>query len=148
MKTKVTKTKIQKSRISKQDSYFTDVKLSVRDCNEWIRNNQKRIIDLYLRSIHDEKKKLIELDLNNLVKKEREQNPSKFMTSSTLNTLKKLTDKNKMSFTDWKQESKINNSRIYRLNKKIDPVKVESINQFVERGGVVNKIKTRKKKSI
>lgn len=135
------------SKVLKQHN-ITDVVLSVQECNEWIKNNPDKIVNLYLQFVLEQKKKLIQSTLNNLVKNERENNTSKFMSENSLNILKELTQKNQILFSDWKQKSKITSSKIKSFAKNIEPIQIESVDQFLKRGGVIKTIKNRKMKAI
>lgn len=132
------KSQIKTSKVLKQHN-ITDVQLSVQDCNEWIKNNSDKIVNLYLQFVLEQKKKSVQSNLNNLVKKEREKNTSKFMSENSLDVLKELTQQNQMPFSEWKQKSKITSTKIKSLSKNIEPIKIESIDQFLQRGGVIKK---------
>ena len=135
------------SNVLKQNN-ITDVQLSVNECNEWIRNNSDKIVNLYLQSVLEQKKKLTQLSLNNLVKTEREKNTSKFMSESSLEILKELSQENQMLFGDWKQKLKFTSSKIKSFSKKIEPIQVESTEHFLQKGGEIQTVKNRKMKTI
>lgn len=134
------------SKVSKQNTLKVN-KISIEDCNEWIKNNTQKIVNLYLRSILDQKKNNIQKSLNDLVKSERIQNSSRQMRPDSLEKLKELTKLNQTSFSNWKSESNITSSKIENISKRINSIQIESIDQFLERGGVITKIKNRKKKA-
>ncbi|MBL7555510.1 MAG: hypothetical protein JNM24_06775 [Bdellovibrionaceae bacterium] len=141
------KSQSKTSKVLKQHN-ITDVQLSVQECNEWIKNNPDKIVNLYLQFVLEQKKKPIQSTLNNLVKNERENNTSKFMSETSLNVLKDLTQKNQMLFGDWKHKSKLTSSKIRSFTKNVEPIQIESIDQFLKRGGVIKTVKNRKMKSI
>lgn len=135
------------SNVSKLDT-LNIKEFSIQHCNEWIKNNTEKIVNLYLRSVQNQKKKPIQNLLNNLVKSERQQNVTKYMRPDSLELLKNLTQQNQKSFSDWKSDSNITSSKIQSISKKIDSIQVESIDHFLNRGGVIKKIKNRKNKAV
>jgi hypothetical protein len=143
----INKSHLETSKISKKDTSRAN-KVSVEHCNEWVKNNTQKIINLYLRSLLDLKKKEIQKSLNKLAQTERLQNPSKFMRPESLESLKQLTRLNQMSFSDWKQESNITSSKVNSISKKIQPIQFESIDQFLNRGGEIKKVKNSRKKGF
>lgn len=136
--------KSKTSNVLKRDN----VQLSVQECNDWIKNNPEKIVNLYLKSIRDQEKKSIQKKLNDLVKNERTHNTSKFMTEKSLGVLKKLTQQNQMSFSSWKQDSEVTHSKISSVAKKISPIQIESIDQFLDRGGEITLVQKSNKKAI
>ncbi len=132
------------SKVLKRDN----IQLSVQECNDWIKNNPEKIVNLYLRSIRDQEKKSVEIRLNDLVKTERSQNKSKFMSGNSLIRLKELNQQNQISFSDWKQESEITSSKISSAAKKLNPIQIESVDQFIRRGGVIKTVKNRRNTAV
>lgn len=133
--------------VSEQDTLLISA-VSTQDCNTWIKNNPEKIVNLYLQSVLKKKKKSVQTTLNELVKTERAHNISKFITEESLGTLKKLTQKNQISFSDWKQESELTSSKISSVAKKLNPIQIESVDQFIRRGGVIKTVKNRKNTGV
>ena len=125
-----------------------NVQLSTQDCNDWIKNNLEKIVNLYLQAVLDLKKKSVQTALNELARKERAQNTSKFMAGDSLNRLKELTQQHQISFSDWKQESKISSSKVSSIAKKINPIQIESVEQFLKRGGEIKRLKNRRNAAV
>ena len=132
--------------VSKQNNLKED-KWSIVACNEWIKNNTQKIVNLYLRSVFNQEKNNIQKSLNELVKSERTLNSSRQMHQDSLEKLKELTKLNQTSFSNWKSDSNITNSKIDSISKTINTIQIESTDHFLERGGEITKIKNRKKKA-